>query len=190
MPQVLHVHDVLQQLRHQLHLVVRVVLHRVVLRGRRAARATGLMMVVMMMVVAAAAELVGPESTAHRTATTAAAHQTGRQGVGALVGAAAAAGPVLPDGLELHAHVEALVETAGRALFPGRHRDGTAGASQAHVVLAVLDGSLEEALRALARWGIRLWKLICAISRDRGGKIVRFLKLEVECSLLIGNCNE
>ena len=83
---------------------------------------------------------VGPGLTRH----------PGRQSVTALVGAPAAPGPVLSDRLQLHPHLEALLESAGRALLPGGDRHRALCAAQTDVVLLVLDGSLEESLAGLA----------------------------------------
>ena len=74
----------------------------------------------------------------------------GRQGVTTLVSAPASSCPVLSDGLQLHPHLEALVEPTGRALLPGGDRHRTLGSPQTDVVLLVLDGSLEESLTGLA----------------------------------------
>ena len=52
--------------------------------------------------------------------------------------------------LELHSRLEALVEPARGALLPGGDGDRALRAPQAHVVLLVLHGALEETLAGLA----------------------------------------
>lgn len=47
---------------------------------------------------------------------------------------------------QFHAALKTLVETTCRTLLARRHRNRTDGASQTHVVFAILDGSLEETL--------------------------------------------
>lgn len=51
---------------------------------------------------------------------------------------------------QLHPALQTLVEPARRTLLPRGHGDGTLGPPQAHVVLPVLHGALEEALARLA----------------------------------------
>jgi len=73
------------------------------------------------------------------------------QSIGTLISASTTSGTILPDRLELHTHIEALVEAAGWALFPRGHGDRTTCASKAHIVLTILDGALEKSLARFTR---------------------------------------
>lgn len=74
-----------------------------------------------------------------------------RQSIGTLISASTASGTILPNCLEFHTHVEALIEATGRALLPRGHSDRTTCASKAHIVLAILDGALEESFARFTR---------------------------------------
>lgn len=52
---------------------------------------------------------------------------------------------------QLHASLEALVESARRTLFPCGDGDGTRRATQTNIVLPILDSPLEKALAAFTR---------------------------------------
>lgn len=99
MPKMLHVHYVLQQLRHGLRLLGVMVFHGMtVLRSGRC-RATG-----------AARYFVSTQ--AGRTA-----NYIGWQSIRALIGASTASGTILSYGLQFHAHVQTFVKTTGRTLL-------------------------------------------------------------------------
>jgi len=74
----------------------------------------------------------------------------GRNCVRALISGTASPCPVFSDRLQLHSHLKALLKPAGRALLPSGNCHRALGSSQAHIVLLVLHGSLEEALAGLA----------------------------------------
>lgn len=135
MPEMLHVHDILQQLRYHLHLVVIRVMSRVVMfaSGRRRAA------------VARYREFFAGH-TAGWTA-----DEIRRQGISALISASATPRTIFPDRFELHTHVQAFVEATGWTFLPRSYGDRATSTSKAHVIFSVLDSTLEETFARFAR---------------------------------------
>lgn len=130
LPQVLHVHNLLQERRHaRFHHVVAAAVHRP------------------LHFKAVAVDLVLPVTAHHLMVR----QRRDRKRVRALVRRTSATRPILPDRLQLHSLLQALLEPTRRALLPRRNRHRTRGAPQANVILPVLHRPLEEAFAGLAR---------------------------------------
>lgn len=97
-----------------------------------------------------------------------------RQGISALISAPATSRAILPNCFKLHTHVQALLETTRRTLLPRSHGYRATRAPKAHIILAVLDGALEESLARLAREN-PVVKAAYFVSANRAGTVDQLL---------------
>lgn len=136
MPEMLHVHNVLQKLRYHLHLVRMI---RVISDG------------VMMLAAGRRRTAIARRRKFFACHTASGTANDIRYRVSALISAPTASRTILSNRLELHTHVQALFEATGRTLLPRGHSDRTACASKAHIVLTILDGAFEKSFARFAR---------------------------------------